>query len=128
MAVNRVSRGAVESLAHVARLQGLDTSADAIRRRFAIEHDELDAAGLMGLASELGMRARPLRMGWDDLPRLAKVLPALLLLKDGSVAVLEAVVEDEKVGRVAVISDPAAGPDVRTVVDRHQMAHGWGGD
>ena len=110
--------GALEALVYVARQQGLDTSLDAVRRRFSVEDSQVATGALVALAGELGLRARSLRATWDDLPRFEKVLPAILRLWDGSVLVLDAVIDDPKVGRAAVVRDPTTGAETRALVDK----------
>jgi ATP-binding cassette subfamily B protein len=52
----------------------------------------------------------------------------MLVLADGSVVVLEAVVDDEKVGRVAVLTDTTGGVEVQAMLDQKQLMQGWNGD
>ena len=120
--------GVLEALVHVARQQGLDTSVEAIRRRFVVQDGRLPNGALIALAGELGLRARALRVSWDDLPRFQKVLPAILRTWDGGALVLEAIIDDPNSGRVAVVRDPAAGGETRAVVDRNQLRLAWDGE
>ena len=120
--------GALEALVYVARQQGLDTSLDAVRRRFSVEDSQVATGALVALAGELGLRARSLRATWDDLPRFEKVLPAILRLWDGSVLVLDAVIDDPKVGRAAVVRDPTTGAETRALVDKAQLDLVWDGE
>ena len=120
--------GAIEALVYVARHQGIDTSVDSVRQRFVVEGSDLSSSALIALASELGLRARSIEASWDDLARFAKVLPAILILRDGSTAVLETVVDDPTMGRVAVITDPSSDSGARVVVDREKLEFGWGGE
>ena len=124
----RAEAGFLEALAFVAREQGLDVSAEAIRRRFVTPEGDLSTRDVIVLAGELGCRARSLQASWGDLPRFRKVLPAVLRLLDGGALVLEAVVDDPNSGRVAVVRDPAAGGEARAVVDKDQLSLAWSGE
>jgi ATP-binding cassette, subfamily B, bacterial HlyB/CyaB len=120
--------GALDALVYVARSHGIDTSADALSRRFVVQPGAMTGAALVALAGEIGLRARILNAGWDDLPRFGNVLPAILKLDDGKALVLDAVVDDATVGRVAVVRDPSAGGDARALVDRDQLCRAWSGE
>jgi len=128
MAAEGAGAGVLEALVHVARQQGLDTSVEAIRRRFVVENGAVPSGTLIALAGELGLRARALRASWDDLPRFRKVLPAILRLRNGAALVLEAVVEDPNAGRVAILRDLAAGAEARAMVDKDQLDLAWDGE
>ncbi|MDB5451135.1 MAG: peptidase [Phenylobacterium sp.] len=118
----------LEALAVVGREQGLDLTVDIIRRRFSLSDKELTTSEAVGLAAELGLQARPLRVRWRDLPRLRKVLPAILTLRTGAALVLEAFMEDPNTGQVAVIKDPSSHEETRAVVDQAQLEAVWDGE
>ena len=120
--------GVLEALALVSRQQGLDTSAAALRRRFSLADENLTTTALIGVAGEIGLRARALKVGWNDLPRFDKVLPAIIRLRDGAALVLEAVRDDPSVGRVAVVREPSSETETRAVVDETQLNAVWDGE
>ena len=120
--------GVLDALVAVARRHGVDTTAEAVRRRFVVQDGPIGNTALIALASEIGLQARALRVGWSDLPRFANVLPAILRLKDGAALVLEAVVDDPNAGRVAVVSDPSAEAEARALVDEIQLNRVWDGE
>lgn len=128
MAEAALGIGVLDALVVVARRHGVDTTAESVRRRFVVQDGPIGNAALISLASEIGLQARALRVGWNDLPRFANVLPAILRLKDGAALVLEAVVDDPNVGRAAVVSDPSADADTRALVDELQLSRVWDGE
>src|ERR1700685_3407984 len=75
----------LRALAAIASRLGLEVSVDQLRRRFALEPGEPDTATLIALARELGLEARTLRMTFQELPRVARALPAIVRAKDGGV-------------------------------------------
>src|ERR1700722_10953322 len=91
----------LRALAAIASRLGLDVSVDQLRRRFALEPGEPDTPKIVALARELGLEARALRMTFQDLPRIARALPAILRAKDGGALILEDARADPAMGTVA---------------------------
>jgi subfamily B ATP-binding cassette protein HlyB/CyaB len=121
------SGGSLEALVAIGRRCGVDTSVEAVRRRFTVKAGAVSDAALVSIAGEIGLRARPLQVGWSDLPRFSKVLPAILKLRDGRALVLDAVIDDPKTGRVAVLRDPMLEGEPRALVDERQLSAVWDG-
>jgi ATP-binding cassette subfamily B protein len=118
----------LRALAAIASRLGLDVSVDQLRRRFALEPGEPDTATLIALARELGLEARALRMNFQDLPRVAKALPAILRAKDRGALILEEARSDPAKGTVAVIRDPNSTEDVLLAIDELHLAEVWEGE
>ncbi len=119
---------AVSALVAVARRLGVDTSANELQRRFALDSGEPSSKTVAAIANELGLQAKIARLRFKDLPRLAKVLPAVIRSIDGSALVLEAARIDEKSGLIAVLRDPTANDDALVTLDEAQMAKIWAGE
>ena len=120
--------GVLEALVTVARRQGLDISVDSIRRRFVLQDNVIGVSALISLAGELGLQARAMRVGWRDLPRIGKLLPAILKLRDGTALVLDAVAEDPNAGQMAVLRDPSGDGENLALVDEGQLNAVWDGE
>jgi ATP-binding cassette subfamily B protein len=116
------------ALAAVATRLGVDVSLEQLRRRFALGDGEPDTATLVALARELGLEAKPVRMAFHELPRLARSLPAILRAKEGGSLILDDARSDPAKGTVAVIRDPAAGPDAVFAIDELHLAEVWEGE
>jgi ATP-binding cassette subfamily B protein len=117
----------LEALVFVGRRHGVDTTVEAVKRRFVNSGVDLSSATLIAIAAELGLQARALRVDWKDLGRLRNILPAILRLRDGSALVLDAVIDDPNAGRVAVVSDPSS--DGATAnVEESQLDAVWDGE
>ncbi|MHB8726485.1 MAG: peptidase domain-containing ABC transporter [Casimicrobiaceae bacterium] len=118
----------LRALAAVASRLGLDVSVDQLRRRFALQRGEPDTPTLIALARELGLDAQVLRMTFQDLPRIARALPAILRAKDGGALILEDARADPAKGTVAVIRDPNSIEDVVVAIDELHLAEVWEGE
>jgi ATP-binding cassette, subfamily B, bacterial HlyB/CyaB len=118
----------LRALAAIASRLGLDVSVDQLRRRFALEPGEPDTPKIIALARELGLEARALRMTFQELPRIARALPAILRAKDGGALILEEARSDPAKGTVAVIRDPGATDDVVLAIDELHLAEVWEGE
>jgi ATP-binding cassette subfamily B protein len=118
----------IRALAAVASRLGLDVSVEQLRRRFALEAGEPDTKTLVALARELGLEAQVLRMTFEELPRLANALPAILRAKDGGALILEDARSDPAKGTVAIIRDPNDGGDAVLAVDELHLAEVWQGE
>jgi len=128
MTASTTGAGVLEALVTVARRQGLDISVDSIRRRFVLQDNVIAVSALISLAGELGLQARAMRVGWRDLPRVGKLLPAILKLRDGTALVLDAVAEDPNSGQMAVLRDPSGDGEQLALVDEGQLNAVWDGE
>jgi ATP-binding cassette subfamily B protein len=118
----------LRALAAVASRQGVDVNVDQLRRRFALAAGEPETQTLIALARELGLEARVLWMSFEELPRLARALPAILRAKDGGALILEDARTDPAKGTVAVIRDPSATEDAVVAIDELHLAEVWEGE
>src|SRR6202050_3276550 len=107
---------------------GLDVSVDQLRRRFALPPGEPDTRTLIAVAHEIGLDAEALRMTFQQLPRIARALPAILRAKDGGALILEEARTDRAKGTVAVIRDPNATDGVVLAIDELHLAEVWEGE
>src|ERR1019366_3816714 len=118
----------LRALAAVASRLGLDVSVDQLRRRFALKPGEPDTPTLIAVARELGLEAQAVHMKFEELPRIARALPAILRAKDGGALILEEARSDPAKGTVAVIRDPSATEDVVLAIDELHLADVWEGE
>jgi ATP-binding cassette subfamily B protein len=116
------------ALAAVANRLGVDVSVDQIRRRFALPPGEPDTATIIALAREIGLEAKALTMKFQELPKLGRVLPAILRSKDGGALILEDARSDPAKGTVVVIRDPGADGNVVVAIDELHLAEVWQGE
>jgi ATP-binding cassette subfamily B protein len=67
-------------------------------------------------------------MNFQELPQVARALPAILRAKDGGALILEEARTDPAKGTVAVIRDPSATDSVVFAVDELHLAEVWEGE
>src|SRR5690349_5412368 len=101
----------LEAMAAVARRRGVDTTAGTLSRSYAISGTELGVRQIVGIARDIGLDAKRIKVRWSDLPSLARALPAILRFKDGHALVLEGVLQGQGGSPVVVLHDPTAGPE-----------------
>jgi subfamily B ATP-binding cassette protein HlyB/CyaB len=118
----------LRALVAVASRLGLDVSVDQLQRRFALPSGEPDTATLVALARELGLETQVLSITFQELPRVARALPAILRAKDGGALILEEARSDPAKGTIAVIRDPSATADVVLAIDELHLAEVWEGE
>ena len=116
------------ALAAIASRLGIDVSVEQFRRRFALNAGEPDTQTLIAVARELGLEAKAVQMTFEELPRLARTLPAVLRAKDGGALILEDARTDPAKGTVAMIRDPSASEDVLVAIDELHLAEVWEGE
>ena len=106
MLASEVSECGLACIAMIARFHGHDIDLNGLRQRFALSMSGMSLRSLMGLADQLGLSTRPLRV---ELSALSKIkMPAILHWDLNHYVVLRSVTS-----RAIVIHDPALG--VRTV-------------
>jgi ATP-binding cassette, subfamily B, bacterial HlyB/CyaB len=118
----------LRALAAVASRLGLEVNVDQLRRRFALQPGEPDTVTLIAVAREIGLDAKSVQLGFQQLPRLARSLPAILRAKDGGALILEDARSDPSKGAVAVIRDPSAADNAVVAVDELHLAGVWEGE
>ncbi len=123
-----LTSSALAALANLATRLGVDTTTEELRRRFAIEAGEPDTETLIGIARDLGLEAKSLKLSFAELPKLSKTLPAILRAKDGSALILEAAQRDPMKGSVAIIRDPSAPTDELIAIEEVRLVEFWEGE
>jgi ATP-binding cassette, subfamily B, bacterial HlyB/CyaB len=114
---------ALQCLVAVARHHGLDLSVDRIKHDYALKPDDEIARLLPLIARKSGLRARWLRLGWKDLPRLGDAYPAIARLSNGhSIIVLG--FRNDTVGVV----DPLADRPAVLRLDKATFGKTWTGE
>lgn len=118
----------LRALIAVASHLGLDISFEQLRRRFALQPGEPDNAALIAIAREVGLDAQIINVKFEELPKLAKALPAILRSKDGGALILEDARTDPSKGTVVLIRDPGGPKDAVAAVDELHLADVWEGE
>ena len=125
---DRVPSTALHAIAVVAGRLGIDTTVEQLARAYVSAGKEPPSNSVIAIARDLGLEARRATLRWRDLPRLQKVLPAILRLRDGNALVLESIQEKADTGMVAVLRDPTGPSDALVLVDESHLDGVWDGE
>lgn len=109
------------ALALVAGRVGMELNAETLRRSYVISEAEPTTAALLAIARDVGLDARCINPKWHELPKLQRVLPAILRLRDGGALLLESVLTDTPSGQVVIVRDPTGGEDAKIALDRKSV-------
>ncbi len=89
-APEKVDSSALECLVIVGAMNGLQFTVQQLVQDNALESADIDYPKLVHCARNAGLKAKALRLEWDDLARLHKSLPVIVRLKSGASLVLVA--------------------------------------
>ena len=117
----------LDTFVHLARLHGVDTTLETLQRRYAFHEEGLEASALVALAADLMLDVRWATVKWSQLAKLKNVLPAMLMLRDGSAIILELLTDEHGAGLIAHVSDIQASGAATAAIDAGQMATIWDG-
>jgi subfamily B ATP-binding cassette protein HlyB/CyaB len=127
MADNSLSTDVLNTFVHLGRRHGVDTTTEALRRRYAFTDETLSTNDLVSMAADLKLEARWTSVTLSQLPKLKSVLPAMLLLNDGAALILESVSNDQTTGLIVQVVDPRHNGEVRATLGGDQLASVWNG-
>src|SRR5215831_12485100 len=113
----------LDALAAVARFHGSELDARGFRT--LPEEAVPSPAALVAWAQRSGLWAKAIRLRWRQLVRIQSSAPLVLLLKDGSAALL--VAKDAARG-VVFLKDPRASSDPPIAVDELRLTQLWQGE
>jgi ATP-binding cassette subfamily B protein len=116
---------AVMALVQVAAHHGLTLDVQQVMRNDPFDSEEPGVLCLLRMAERVGLRGKLLRVRPGTLARIARQVPAILLLPNGKAAVLERVEQTRGV-TVALIGDPESG--VSALCDEPRLFEIWAGD
>ncbi len=112
----------LNAFVHVSRLHGVDTTLQALQRRYAFDEEGVPATALVSIATDLRLEASWTQVKWSQLPKLRNVLPAMLMLRDGTASVLQSVTDEQGSGLVTHVIDPQATGDVQAAIGGDQLS------
>ena len=116
------------ALSVVAARHGVELDADTLRRSFVISETEPASGTLVSIALEVGLEAKSIKPKWGDLPKLHRILPAILILREGGALVLDAVLTDTPSGQVAILRDPTGPAEAQVALDQERLEAIWDGE
>lgn len=121
-------------LTTLARGRGLSVDPRAVGTRHGFTGDPVSLATVLAVAAEIGLPARHHRLDWRGLGALRDALPALMIFRDQSTAILDGFEgEAAEAGPAAVLvredgDDDEPGEITRLSLDRDDLGPLWCGD
>src|SRR5690349_20192637 len=95
---------ALQCFVAVARHHGIDLSADRIRHDYAFKPGDEIGKLLPAIARKAGLRAKSLKIAWNDLEKLGEAYPVIARLSNGNSIVIVGFC-DEAVGVIDPLAD-----------------------
>ncbi len=115
------------SLVIAARHRGLHLSVEQLVRDHLLEPGAPNVSQLLRVAEAEGLRTSLVRLDLGQLPTLAKVLPTIVLLRNGSAMVLREINDGAQLPYV-VLQDPNAREDLPLTLDHARFSAAWTGE
>src|SRR3974390_2901170 len=120
-------RSGLECLVIVARHSGIHLSVPQLMHDNVLTGTQITLPQVVKCAQSAGLKAKVTHLSWDELSHLAKALPAIVTLRNGSSMVLRHLAGGPDDLRV-VLQDPNAAEDAPLVIDRVRFEDAWSGD
>ena len=114
-------------LAVVARHHGMHLTVPQLIRDNYLGTDEPTVSQLLKCVTGAGLKAKVVHLKWSGLHHLAKVVPAIVRLNNGTSFVLRRIEGKPDEARV-VLQDPNADDDALLVIDRIRFEEIWTGE
>jgi ATP-binding cassette subfamily B protein len=118
---------ALGCLVAVARSHGVHLTVQQLVHDHGLTAGEPSTATLIACAEGAGLKAKSLRLDWQGLFELKKVLPAIVRLKNGASMALTRLVDNGEASGV-VLQDPNAPNDAALALDRARFEDAWSGE
>jgi ATP-binding cassette, subfamily B, bacterial HlyB/CyaB len=120
---------ALQALARVARHHGLHVDIDRILHETPGIGTDANTGALLKAARAAGLKARALRLVWEDLGKLARTFPAVVRLTNGNSMLLESIASTPA-GDMVVLRDPTLGDgeEALLLLDHERFASAWDGE
>jgi subfamily B ATP-binding cassette protein HlyB/CyaB len=117
----------LRALVSIGRHHGLSLEADELRRGNPFESDEPSPERLMRIAERAGFSVRRMRTQRGALADLGRVVPAILVLKDGRFALLTRVQKGPGAA-CGLIEDLESRDGLSALLDEPRLTQIWNGD
>jgi len=118
---------AVRALVRAAAYYGLTLNPQQLIRAHPFDTDEPSTGALLKMAESTGLRVKQMRIKRGELARLARSVPAILLLPNGKAALINRV-ENSKGASYALIDEFESERSVSALYDEPRLFEFWAGD
>lgn len=123
---DRKDLAGLKCLVMVARQHGIHLTPKQLIHDNQLEPGDIGPTELGRCAQRAGLRTKQIKMGWRDITRLGRALPAILFMKNGLPLVLSRVVSTDDLEQ-AIFLDPDAPEDAPLLLDRVRLEEVWNG-
>jgi ATP-binding cassette subfamily B protein len=121
------SKAWLRCLMIVGRSHGFNMTASQLIKDNLLDGEEATLEEMIGCAQQAGLKARRIRLDFDELKQLKKALPAVIRLKSGGAMVLSEVQTHGDVPYVR-LQDPDADEGATLIIDRLRLEEIWTGE
>ncbi len=119
---------ALACLVIVARQHGVHLTTGQMIRENVLTSREVTTSDVVKCATTAGLVAKVLKLDWDGLSGLEKVLPVIVRLKSGDSMVLVGLPNDDAGIERISLQDPNAEEGMLLVIDRPRFEEAWTGE
>ncbi len=116
----------IQCLTAIAQHHGLQINPERLIDDYALKAEEPNAALLLRIAADIGLKAKVDSISWEGLLAQGGVFPLMARYPDGS-AVIVVGVRNEGEGKVAIL-DPLSDRAAVVVLERNEFCQRWRGD
>ena len=116
---------ALHCLVGVARQHGTELAIDRLRHTHSVDQTTMDAASLLRIARNEGLKARKAQLNWSSLVQLRNAYPVIALLTNGNWVVVVGASDD---GTAVQLFDPLAFRAEPLLVGRDKFSAMWTGE
>lgn len=116
----------IQCLTAIAQHRGLQINPERLIDEYALGAADPPTAQLLRIASDIGLKAKDVKLSWEKLIALGEVFPVLARRPNGT-GVIVVGVKAEGDGNVAVL-DPQASSKELVLMDRASFCSQWDGD
>jgi ATP-binding cassette, subfamily B, bacterial HlyB/CyaB len=118
---------AVKALVRIAQHYGLTVDSQQLIRANPFDTEEPSPALLLRMAERIGMRGKTMHVQRGDLAKLARSVPAILLLSNGKAAVITRI-EERDGASFALIDELESEQGISALCDEPRLVEFWAGD
>ena len=114
---------ALDCLSEIARLRGVDISADRLRHDYVVEDAEPSLPLLLRMAQDIGLKARRIQCGWAQLEKLGAALPVMARLRNGNWVMIVEAGRTQRSELGAALELVRACPNTILVLNKVRLTH-----
>lgn len=114
-------------LAIISRSHGFNLTVPQLVKDNLLTSDDVTVEEMIGCARQAGLKAKLVRLDWEDLDQLKKALPVIVRLKTGAAMILNQTVSEDPV-QFAELRDPDAEEGSHMTIDRVRFEEIWTGE